>query len=222
MCIISTNTSSKHIRFLPFQYDYEPLQNGARSCKKWRVSETEISQREKKKEQGQTEAGLQNSDAIKNSSESGEKIVVREDDNAGFEDSVLLSDHGLEEGNNSDIPASRQATSELPFAAPETDTYSDSHFTAKNSISKPRNPSRAGTSGLKRTLPSQIQHSKDGRDNELAKAWLTGKMAKNERKKKRDELEQERLDRKFQQELEFRKTEMAHEERMMEKKIELA
>jgi len=47
-------------------------------------------------------------------------------------------------------------------------------------------------------------------------------MAKNERKRKRDEMEQERLDRKFQQELELRRMEMAHEEQMMEKKIELA
>lgn len=78
------------------------------------------------------------------------------------------------------------------------------------------------TSNLKRTLPSHLQRSKGGKDNELAEAWLTANIAKNERKRKRDELEQERLDRKFQQEVELRRMEMAHEERMMEKKIELA
>ncbi|KAG0643295.1 hypothetical protein HOY80DRAFT_1095120 [Tuber brumale] len=109
-----------------------------------------------------------------------------------------------------------------PSLLPGTSTITVPSSGEESSKAKQVHIGSSSTTSLKRTLPSHTQHAKGGRDNELAEAWLTANMAKNERKRKRDELEQERLDRTFQREVELRRMEMAHEERMMEKRIELA
>ncbi|KAG0642214.1 hypothetical protein HOY80DRAFT_1108795 [Tuber brumale] len=108
------------------------------------------------------------------------------------------------------------------ITVPSSESNLDLQLGEESSKAKQVHIGSSSTTSLKRTLPSHTQHAKGGRDNELAEAWLTANMAKNERKRKRDELEQERLDRTFQREVELRRMEMAHEERMMEKRIELA
>lgn len=132
--------------------------------------------------------------------------------------------HLNDDGNDSglELVATRLSHHSVSPTTQKTESDSDPPLTEKQSQSKHTLPGSSSTSTLKRALPSHMQRSKGGRDNELAEAWLTANIAKNERKRKRDEMEQERLDRKFQQELELRRMEMAHEERMMEKKIELA
>jgi hypothetical protein len=70
----------------------------------------------------------------------------------------------------------------------------------------------------KKKVPRGSRGRKPGRGDD----WITAVGLKNERKRKRDEIEHKRLEHEFKDRLELRKLEMNHEEAMMEKKLELA
>lgn len=121
---------------------------------------------------------------------------MRGESERGLQKDMSEKDWDLKDDRNDsglELVATRLLHHPMPSTTLKMESDSDLPSARMQSPSKHTLPGSTSSSNLKRALPSHLQRSKGSKDNELAEAWLTANIAKNERKRKQDEREQERL-----------------------------